>query len=173
MQEFSGMIRGMLYRLVGPTPELEDLQQTVFLRMLLGLRQVRETHKLSSWVGSICVNVARDHLRRKKVRALTEDSSGLEPEGATETFSTQSQVEARESLQRCRKCLEKLSVNQRTAFVLRVLGHSVDEIAEMMNAARSTTRLRLYWARKAFAKAIGSEEFSPQVVLLETLGEKS
>ena len=53
--------------------------------------------------------------------------------------------------------LDKLSPVQRSVIVLRVLGHSVDEIAKMTNSARSTTRLRLYYGRKAFARALGKE----------------
>ena len=44
------------------------------------------------------------------------------------------------------------------AFVLRVLdGHSIDEVATMMGAAKSTTRMRLYWGRKVFARALAAE----------------
>jgi DNA-directed RNA polymerase specialized sigma24 family protein len=59
-----------------------------------------------------------------------------------------------------------MPVNQRTAFVLQTVhGHSVEEIAQMMESANSTTRLRLYYARKAFRKAAGGPARAPIAAL--------
>jgi len=48
-----------------------------------------------------------------------------------------------------------MSENHRTVFILRnVHGYSIREIAKMMNSAESTTRLRLYYARRFFKRML-------------------
>ena len=152
-------VRRMLYRLVGAMDELDDLQKTVMMRIVTGLPRWRRDSALSTWVGGICVNVAKDHLRQRRVRAVEVDgeaaAQALEARsGAPDPCAT---AEAREQLRRCRHALDQLSANHRMAFVLRTLGYSVDEIAQMTGSARSTTRLRLYYARKNFSRAIAAE----------------
>ena len=162
-------IRRLLYRLVGPTPELEDLQQTVLMRVVTALPRLREEDSLRTFIGGICVHVARDHIRRRQVRAvvgsLESDAEGM-PLRVPHEDPTE-QLEAREGLARCRRALETLSPNHRVALTLRILGYSVDEIAAMMGSARSTTRLRLYYARKAFSRAYGGEPYEAEEALDE------
>lgn len=155
LKTYDGYIRRLLHRLMGPSPDLDDLAQTVMIRVLTSLSTVRREGALSTWVGGICVHVARDALRRKKVRTRVL----AEPEAGEDTASAGSRPDdiagARADLERCWKALDALSESQRTALVLRVFeGHSVDEVAALMGAAKSTTRLRLYYGRKAFAKAL-------------------
>ncbi|MBI3184255.1 MAG: RNA polymerase sigma factor [Myxococcales bacterium] len=153
LERHHGYVRRMLYRLVGPVPELEDLQQAVMVRVLVGLPRWRRSGALTSWIGGICVNVSKDYLRSRK--ALPEAEPYLPPmQGGADVHR---EVEAREQLDRCRRILDRLSPVQRMTFVLRAVGHSVDEIAELMGAARSTTRLRLYYARKAFCRLLAAE----------------
>jgi RNA polymerase sigma-70 factor (ECF subfamily) len=149
-------IRRTLYRIAGPTQDLDDLTQTVMEKMLVGLDGLRPDSSLPAWVSSICVNAARDHWRRRKTRSIM----GGEPEGgmdrlAGETINVHDRSEARDSLRICQSALDQLSLEQRTAFILKVIeGFSVEEVAEIMDSAQSTTRLRLYFGRKAFYKAL-------------------
>ena len=153
-------VRRLLYRLVGPGSDLEDLQQVVLMRVVTSLPTWRQESALTTWVGGICVHVARDHLRRKKVRSVV---STVEPTDRALMNRSGSQdvhreAETREQLAACHQALEQLSPAQRTAFVLHVVeGYSVDEVAQMMEAARSTTRMRLYYGRKKFAKAMARQ----------------
>jgi RNA polymerase sigma-70 factor (ECF subfamily) len=153
-----GFVRRLLHRLVGPSPELDDLQQTVLMRIVTGLHRLREEDSLQTWIGGICVHVARDHIRRRQVRSVMGSLEAEEPGRARAAAGNPvAQLEAREGLARCRRALDDLSPNQRVALTLRIMGHSVDEIAAMMGSARSTTRLRLYYGRKNFCKAFGAE----------------
>ncbi len=150
-------VRRMLYRLAGPSADIDDLHQTVLLRILTSLGSYRADAALSTWVASICVHVCKDHWRRRKVRsvmltgkgahaAIDATEGGHDPEGG---------AIRREQLALARAALEQMPPSQRTAYVLRIVyGYSVDEIAKITNAARSTTRMRLYYGRKTFAKAL-------------------
>jgi RNA polymerase sigma-70 factor (ECF subfamily) len=159
LEAYAGTIHRLLFRILGPADDLEDLVQNVMVHLLTSLPRSRRESSFSTWVGSICVHVARDALRRKKVRSvmtsLDAESPGHEAASAERVDEV---VAARENLAHCQEALGTLSDSQRVAFVLRnVEGFSVDEVAKMMGAAKSTTRLRLYYGRKAFAKALAQK----------------
>lgn len=156
LSEIYEFVRRTLYRLLlGRAEELEDLQQAALLRVLTSLGNYRFEAAFKTWVTAICINVFRDHLRRKRREPLLEREVEGEQLGLVSGEpGPQRRLEAREALNRCARILEAMPINQRTAFVLQTVhGHSVEEIAQMMASANSTTRLRLYYARKAFRKA--------------------
>lgn len=149
-------IRRMIYRLAGASADLEDLQQTALLRVVTSLSSFRGKSAFSSWVGGICVNVCKDHWRKKGravVRPITDEHPG------DQRRHPESDAIANEQLDEVYNALATLSDNHRAVLVLRLAyGHSIKEIAEITNSAKSTTRLRLYYARKAFASAMAKEE---------------
>jgi RNA polymerase sigma-70 factor, ECF subfamily len=166
-------VRRTLYRLLlGRGQDLDDLQQSALLKVLTSLSGFRHEASFKTWVTGICINVVRDHLRRKK-REPYFDPLGwtdLRPSG---DGRGQQRIEAREALNHCAAVLQELPINQRTAFVLKaVYGHSIEEIATLMDSAQSTTRLRLYYARKAFRKALGTDTLGGTARLLPTQGGK-
>lgn len=142
-------VRQFLFRLVGQSPEIEDLQQIVLMRVVDHLPTFRFGSAFQTWVGGICVHAARDALRRQKVRQ-TREFSPIDESFGVDSLDTH--VDARRELNRFERALQRLSVPQRTALVLRAVeGYSVEEVAAMMNSAVSTTRMRLYIARKLVA----------------------
>ncbi len=154
LTEHHDFVRRMLLRLVGPTQDLDDLQQSVFVHVLSSLGSFRGASALRTWIGGICVNVARDYIRRRARNRVWLGGDADELIGAT---TSGEQPEARVALRQSLAALELLSPNQRMAFVMKVvMGYSVAEIAELMGSALSTTRLRLYWARRKFSRAVGA-----------------
>lgn len=166
-------VRRTLYRLLlGRAQDLDDLQQSALLKVLTSLSGFRHEATFKTWVTGICINVVRDHVRRRKREPYFDPLGGRADLRAAGEGRGQQRLEAREALNHCAHILEDLPVNQRTAFVLKVVyGHSIEEIAELMDSARSTTRLRLYYARKAFRKALGADTPLP-ARLLPTQGGK-
>ena len=149
-------IHRMLVHLVGRSPDLDDLRQHVLLSIVQSLPRFRGDSELSTWIGGICVNVAKTHFRSKRVRSertIDEGQAAIDDARAPDAAA---QLEARAELASIERALAVLSPEQRTAFILAtVYGHSVEEVAKMMNAAKSTTRLRLYYGRKKFHAALG------------------
>jgi RNA polymerase sigma-70 factor (ECF subfamily) len=155
-------IHRMLVHLVGRSPELDDLRQQVLLAIVRGIARFRGDSELGTWIGGICVNVARAHIRGKRTsRERTIDDGGPAID-ATAGPDAAARIESRAELRAVEGALATLSVDQRAAFVLAtVYGHSVDEIATIMKAARSTTRLRLYYGRKKFRAALARANGEP------------
>ena len=151
-------IHRMLVHLVGRSPELNDLRQQVLLSVVRGISGFRGDSELGTWIGGICVNVAREHIRGKKTsreRAVDDGQPAIDMTAGPDAMA---RIESRAELIAVERALATLSVDQRAAFVLAtVYGHSVEEIATIMKAARSTTRLRLYYGRKKFRAALARE----------------
>ncbi len=152
------LVRGTLYRLLlGRAQDLDDLQQSVLMKVLTGLKTYRGDAQFTTWVTGICVNVVRESIRRNRRRQAHETQTENLAEAGNNPFTVTPQriCEHREVLNSCTKILEAMSVNHRTVFILRnVYGHSIREISDIMGSATSTTRLRLYYARKAFKRGL-------------------
>ncbi|MGE0397651.1 MAG: RNA polymerase sigma factor [Kofleriaceae bacterium] len=149
-------IHRMLVHLVGRSPDLDDLRQQVLLAIVQGLPAFRADSSFSTWIGGICVNVAKTHYRAKRKRSERTIDDGQPAIDEARGADSAAQIESRAELVAVERALATLSLEQRTALVLaNVYGHSIDEIAKMMKAAKSTTRLRLYYGRKKLATALG------------------
>lgn len=149
----------MLVHLVGRSPDLDDLRQQVLLAVVQGLPRFRADSELSTWIGGICVNVAKTHYRAKRKRSERTVDDGQPAIDETAGGDAFAQLASRADLAAIEAALATLSPEQRACFVLaQVYGHSVKEIAKLTDSAWSTTRLRLYYGRKKFFAALGTKE---------------
>lgn len=141
----------MLVHFVGRSADLDDLRQQVLLAIVRGIGGFRGDSELGTWIGGICVNVARSYIRGKRTTRERSVDDGQPAIDRTAGPDDGARIESRAELVAVERALATLSTDQRAAFVLATAyGHSVAEIAEIMKAARSTTKLRLYWGRKKF-----------------------
>jgi RNA polymerase sigma-70 factor, ECF subfamily len=123
-----------LTRLIGPLPEREDLMQQVFFEAYRALPSFRGDAAFATFLYRIVVNIAYDHLRRRKPDRVGWDDlelSDLVAPGA----SPETAAREREQLVRVLDCLGRVKPKKRIAFVLRVVeGLSLDEIAVLTGA---------------------------------------
>jgi RNA polymerase sigma-70 factor, ECF subfamily len=153
LQTHHEFIRKAIYCQLGPTADFDDLVQSVLARVVGSIASFRGDSAPATWMHGICVHVVRDHLRRKVTSKNAEDR--LVRERAAGRAGAEAGAD---DLLAARRALDNLSINHRTVMVLRLVhGYSVDEIATITSSAKSTTRLRLYYARRAFAKALREE----------------
>lgn len=129
-----------LTRLIGPRPEREDLMQHVFLEAYRALPGFRGEAAFSTFLYRIVVNVAYDHLRRRRPQQVSWDElegGELGELGDLCAPGASPEVAARErqQLERVLSCLNRIKPKKRIAFVLRVVeGLSLEEIAEVVGA---------------------------------------
>lgn len=142
----AGRVHRTVYRLLGPSADVEDVVQAVFIDAFRSLAGFRGEAAFSTWLVRIAVRVA---LRARKRPALAmvpiemaerEAGQGAEPDRA---------ADARRGLARLDAILQGLSVKRRSAFVLHVLeGHPVDEVADMLGASVAAIKVRVHDARR-------------------------
>jgi RNA polymerase sigma-70 factor (ECF subfamily) len=136
-------IHRTVYRLTGPSADIEDLVQTVFIDGFRALPTFRGEALFSTWLTRIAVRVA---LRaRKKAPHLVPLDADQEPAAESDPAST---ADARCGLARLDVILGQLSPKRRSAFVLHVLeGHSLETVAVMLEASVTAIKVRVHDAR--------------------------
>ena len=143
-------------RLGGPTADVEDIIQEVFLVVSRRLGEFREGERVSTWLFAITAKVAANERRRRKLRHWwfrlapgAGDDKPATADGALE------QLEKRERRILFHRALDRLSERHRRALVLFELEEmSVDEVAAHLGLRPGNTRVLLHRARAAFLKSM-------------------
>jgi RNA polymerase sigma-70 factor, ECF subfamily len=143
-------VHRVVYRLVGPSADLDDLVQTVFVEAFRSLPGFRGESLFSTWLGRIAVRVTMHAVRKPRLSLVPLDGvdaplpSHLSPDAAADS---QRGVEALNQL------LDELRPKKRIAFVLHVLeGYSLEETAAMIGASVAATKVRIHDARRELEK---------------------
>lgn len=144
---YSPSVGRVLAKALGPTLEIEDLTQEVFLRVFGRLPSLRDPSALRAFVLAVAMNVLKWELRRRWIgRRVRLSGTGTLPE----IESTSADAEARHALQRCYRILDSLPTKERMAFVLRYMeGMTIDEVAEALRVSISTAKR---WVGRGGAK---------------------
>jgi len=149
-----------LYRLGARVQELEDLVQQVFLVAHDRGGYVRGSAQPTTWLACIAVRVLSTHrrtARRKKLNELSSPDELLEIP-AEEGADAHRRTEARESLARVGRALDKLPEEQRLLFVLHEIEErSCSSLAQELDLPIGTVHSRLFAARRAFIEAYERE----------------
>lgn len=150
---FSAQVNRWVWRLLGADPDLNDIVQQVFVRILRAGMRLRETDKLAAWVHTITVNTVHDELRRRQVRRFFSfDRSQVELHG-----DFVHEVEVRDLLLRAKRVIEKLPPAERIAFMLHyVERQSASEIAALCGCSLSTAKRRLARATRRFEAIVAA-----------------
>ena len=139
-------VHRLVHRLAGPSSDLDDLVQTVFVEGFRSLPAFRGEALFSTWLGRIAVRVVSKHRRRPALRLVPLDDAGPV---RRDTPGPELGVDARRRLAQLDALLAALSDKRRAAFVLHVLeGHPVEEVAAMLGASVSAVKVRIHDARR-------------------------
>jgi RNA polymerase sigma-70 factor (ECF subfamily) len=142
-------IERVIGRLVGPTPDLEDLVQTAFLEALQALHRFRGEASLKTWLTSIAVHVAQHHLRAGRVRRHVALEAVPEERLAPTPSDQAHRLDERRLAARLHVLLDRISAPKRIALLLFVVeGRSVEEVASLMGASQTATRSRVFFAKR-------------------------
>ena len=153
-------VHRVVYRLLGPSEELEDVIQDVFLQVHRSLGNFRGHAKFSTWLHRVAVNVTLQHIRRKKTTIKSRFDERLEerPEDQTHgkrTRNPHENFETQDRLQAVYRALDQLSEKKRAVLVMHDMqGMSAKKIAKVVGAPIFTVRTRLFYARREFYKKI-------------------
>jgi RNA polymerase sigma-70 factor (ECF subfamily) len=148
----------LLYRLLGPRADLDDVLQEVFLQVHRSLRDYRGEAKLSTWLHRVTVNVALMQRRSAKSRpVLAEEApADLTPDDAV--LQPDEDAARRERVRAFFRLLEQLAEKKRVVFVLHELeGLSPQQIATVVDAPVLTVRTRLFYARRELEQLLRTE----------------
>lgn len=142
-----GRIHRTVHRLAGPSADIEDLVQTVFVDGFRSLPAFRGEALFSTWLTRIAVRVAVRARNKAAARRLVSIANPAdEPADDADPARV---ADARRGLERLDAILGGLSDKRRSAFVLHVLeGHSLEEVAAMLEASVAAVKVRVHDARR-------------------------
>jgi RNA polymerase sigma factor (sigma-70 family) len=144
-------------RLLGPTPEAQDIAQEAALQAFLRLRELQEPARFGAWLHAIAANLARLELRRRRVLSL----DGL-PDGAAMIVLWAAGPHTPEEIHAAREvhdtivaALSELSdVNREVVIGFYLAGYSYAELAELLGVPVSTVKGRLFKGRRQLRRSL-------------------
>ena len=142
---------GLLFRLLGNRSEAEDVTQEVFLKLYRQPLRGQREHNLSGWLFRVATNMGYNHIRGTKRRwgrntlllADITDAVRQPPEQAI-------QAETRAAV---RAALATLPKRQTQLLLLRQMGLSYAELADVCDIAPTSVGTLLSRAAQAFREA--------------------
>ena len=145
-------------------PELAlDIAQEAFIKAYRALPRFRGDSAFYTWMYRIAVNTAKNHLAAQRRRPMDVELDLQDPEQydlhakLKETDTPEGLTLSNELQETVERAIAALPEDLRTAIVLRELeGMSYEEIAQTMECPVGTVRSRIFRARDAIGKKVGS-----------------
>ena len=164
MRRYHAPLRRLLRTILRNQQDTEDLLQETFLRAYRFLHRFDTTRPFGPWLMRIGVNLARNHLRRRKTgREISLDTPR---DGESEEcfegpwladLRTVSEVTYRQLLAQTRRALAGLPDEQRTVLELRLLAEmTYKEIASTLEIPIGTVMSRLNRGRRQIQAALAA-----------------
>lgn len=147
----------LVYRMMGSSPDQEDVIQEVFLQVHRSLKDFRGQSRFSTWLYRVTVNVVLMYRRAQRSRpVLVEEVAAAPPVDVR--VSPDEQAARRARVDAFRRLLDRLSEKKRTVFVLHELeGMAPTEISKVVDAPVLTVRTRLFYARRELEALLQEE----------------
>ena len=166
VNERSGEIYGLLYRLTENTEEARDLTQETFLRAFQSIGQFRGESDLRTWIYRIAINQARNRWRwwrrRNRDSSVLIDAADAAGDSALmaqlrsgNSSNPEHGALAHERERALRKALSGLRRVYREAVVLRdIEGFAYEEIAVALDISVGTVKSRLARGRQELRRKL-------------------
>jgi RNA polymerase sigma-70 factor (ECF subfamily) len=152
-----GDVARLVFRMLGPTADLDDVIQEVFLQVYRSLKDFKGQSKFSTWLYRLVVNVVLMHRRAARSRPVFTEAS-VEPVHADSRLLPDEETARRERMRAFRRLLERLPEKKRTVFILHELeGMAPAAISKIVGAPVLTVRTRLFYARRELAEMLREE----------------
>jgi RNA polymerase sigma-70 factor, ECF subfamily len=148
----------LVYRMIGPRSDLEDVIQEVFVQVYKSLKDFRGQSKFTTWLHRVTVNVVLMHRRAARSRPVFSEEPPSDAAVRSDDIPPDEDVERRERMRAFGRLLARLADKKRIVFVLHELeGIAPGEIAKIVGAPVLTVRTRLFYARREIEAMLANE----------------
>lgn len=155
VERWEQQVFGFLYHMTGSTEDALDLRQDTFVRVHREAGRYRPEGRFRPWLMRIAGNLARSHLRRRRVIGWV----GFDPrrhDRAGQAPSPEKELERQEQRELVRRALAALPARQREAVVLRRYQElSQREIAAAMGVSEGAVESLLARAAATLRRMLG------------------
>jgi RNA polymerase sigma-70 factor, ECF subfamily len=152
IEHYQSRVAGFVFARVGEGQAVEDLCQTIFYKMLLGLPRLEDDEKFEAWLFRIARNACFDYLRRRRLRRIFIPwKSGDDQFARAADLTPVSDDERR--IVAFRRALMKLPEKQRELVALLQDDRlSYEQLAAITNSSVKSVKSRLFRARHQLRK---------------------
>ena len=165
VEKYQKKVLNITYRMIGNYEDACEVVQEAFLSAYKGIRKFRGEARFSTWLYSIAINHAKNHLRKMTARfhhetAALDDPPEMESgPGRGGSPAPESpvveQLEKKEIQAKVQECINLLDEEHRTVLVLRDLqDFSYEEISDLLKIPDGTVKSRLFRARDALRDSL-------------------
>ncbi len=153
VEQFQPTVYSIALRRLGNPSDALELSQEIFLHVLQRIDQLREPERFAGWLRQVAVRMAINRATRRLAPTSVETSV---LEGACESYDEPiDQLISRERAERLWTALGRLKSLDREALdAFYIRGHSLIEIAELLDVPLGTVKRRLHTARKRLKQAL-------------------
>lgn len=147
-------IGGFLYSILGDPDAIADTCHSVFVKMIVGLKTLREPASFEPWLFRIARNACNDFLRRKRMRQIfVPFESKHEQVAAPAHPDRDSRIDA------MRRAIAGLPPRQRELISLQQdRDWSYEDLARITRTTVGSVKSRLFRAREYLREKITAEE---------------
>ena len=144
VDRYKDRLMNVVGRMLSSREEAEDIVQETFVRVYLHRQSFNFKHCFSTWIYTICLNLARNELRRRKKFKFYDIT---EMEGNEKEFAIDPKVSTGLTEQ-LSKSVKELPDKYRVAFLLRdVQEMPYEEVAKVLDVPLGTVKSRVNRAR--------------------------
>jgi RNA polymerase sigma-70 factor (ECF subfamily) len=155
------MERPLLYyatSLIGNQDTALDVLQDVWLKVVSGIRRLKDPGSLKPWLYAITHGVAVDRIRRDYKRDTAEQTQ------LDDRFNIDEPSFNEEDATAIRDALSRLSVKHREVLVLQFLKDlSILEIASVVGCSEGTVKSRSHFAKKQLKQILEGEKYGTAI----------
>ncbi len=134
--------------------EAEDVAQEALIRAYRNFHRLRDGRRFRSWLVRVSFRLALDRSRSVRRRELRE-TLWARPELRPPVQSVEEIAASRQFEQRLACALDELPDRLRLVILLTAIeGHSMEEVAALLDVPAGTVKSRLFAARKCLAEKL-------------------
>lgn len=155
----------LVFRMLGPTADAEDVIQEVFIQVHRSLGDFRGQSKFTTWLHRVTVNAVLMARRAARSRPVFTGEPSIDLEVDRGMLPDEDAARARR-IDAFRRVLERLPEKKRVVYVLHEIeGIAPTEIAEIVGAPVLTVRTRLFYARREIEAMMRAEPALAQLAV--------
>jgi len=156
MERYRDSIYFMILRMVNSKDDADDLTIEAFGKAFKRLHQYTPQFAFSTWLFKIASNNCIDHIRKKRIQAMSLDAGFTNEEGDSMAFSVRDEeldpmasMERQQRINKLRDIVQQLKPRYRELVELRYFEeYSYEEISEQLNLPLGTVKAQLFRARE-------------------------
>lgn len=162
VHRYKDRLHNFLYRYTHNHEDCEDLVQETFLRVYRSRQSYKRIAKLSTWIYTIALNLAKSMYKKKQrmslisIHADESDPDDREMEITDANLLQDDQLHLKDSMNELEKALLELNDDFKEVIILRDIQQlSYEEISEITDTAMGTVKSRINRARNQLQELIG------------------